>query len=98
MNTYEPPVVETESDTRQHLTAHVARFRAEGAMAQPVIFGDRRRPEAVLLSYEIYEQLIELLDDLVTEQRVRERLANDTGERFTLDEVAPELGIDLSKL
>jgi len=33
------------------------RFRQHGADAQPVVIGARRRPEAVVLSYERYLQL-----------------------------------------
>ncbi len=33
------------------------RFRKDGADAEPVVIGARRRPEAVVLSYERYLQL-----------------------------------------
>lgn len=34
------------------------RFRQEGAEAEPIVIGARRRPEAVVLSYERYLQLV----------------------------------------
>ena len=34
----------------------LARFRREGAAAEPVAFGSHRKPEAILLPYELYER------------------------------------------
>jgi len=40
--------------------AVLARFRLEGAAAEPVAFGSHRKPEAILLPYEVYERYEEL--------------------------------------
>lgn len=89
---------ETISNTRQHLTGHVARFRQQGLDAEPVIFGDRRQPEAALISYETFELLLDVAEDIAIAQRIRERLAEDTGDRTTLGALAAELGVDLDSL
>jgi hypothetical protein len=44
------------SEVRQRLSGILARFRCEGASAEPVAFGSHRKPEAVLLPYEVYER------------------------------------------
>jgi hypothetical protein len=44
------------SEVRARLSGILARFRREGAAAEPVAFGSYRKPEAVLLSYEVYER------------------------------------------
>ena len=44
-------------EARAQLPAHLERFREAGADAEPVVIGARRRPEAVVLSYERYLQL-----------------------------------------
>lgn len=44
-------------EARAQLPALLKRFRQDGANAEPVIIGARRRPEAVVLSYERYLQL-----------------------------------------
>ena len=44
-------------EAREQLPALLARFRQAGAAAEPVVIGARRRPEAVVLSYERYLQL-----------------------------------------
>ena len=44
-------------EVREQLPSLLAGFRRDGAAAEPVIIGARRRPEAVVLSYERYLQL-----------------------------------------
>lgn len=44
-------------EARAQLPALLERFRQAGADAEPVVIGARRRPEAVVLSYERYLQL-----------------------------------------
>jgi antitoxin StbD len=86
------------SDTRKNLTGHVARFRTEGVDADPVVFGDRRRPEAVLLPFDMFALLLDVAEDIVLAQRVRERAIADTGTRVTLADAADRFGIDLEDL
>lgn len=90
--------VETVSDTRKHLTGHVARFRAEGLDASPVVFGDRRHPDAVLLPYETFQFLLDIAEDLAIAERIRSRAATDNGNRTSLRDVAERFGIDLDTL
>ena len=44
-------------EARAQLPTLLERFRQAGADAEPVVIGARRRPEAVVLSYERYLQL-----------------------------------------
>lgn len=44
-------------EARAQLPALLERFRQAGADAEPVVIGARRRPEAVVLSYERYLKL-----------------------------------------
>lgn len=47
-------------EVRQRLSGILARFRREGVAAEAVAFGWHRRPEAILLPYELYERYEEL--------------------------------------
>lgn len=76
----------------------MARFRSEGVAADPVVFGDHRRPEAVLLPYETFTLLLDIAEDIAIAERIRRRLADDNGNRTSLADVAEELGIDLADL
>jgi len=44
-------------EARAQLPTMLAGFRQAGAEAEPVVIGARRRPEAVVLSYERYLQM-----------------------------------------
>lgn len=91
-------MVETISDARKHLTGHVARFRAEGLDAEPVVFGDHRQPEAALVPYQMLTLLLDVAEDIVIGERIREREATDTGGRTSLADLAAEFGVDLDDL
>jgi antitoxin StbD len=70
-------------EARAQLPAMLERFRRAGADAEPVVIGARRRPEAVVLSYERYLQLAG------GRERVRailERQAAESGSRPAPDE------------
>jgi PHD/YefM family antitoxin component YafN of YafNO toxin-antitoxin module len=47
------------SEAREQLSRALARFRLEGAAAEPVIFGSHRKPEAVVIPFELYAQLVD---------------------------------------
>ncbi|MDQ1250066.1 MAG: antitoxin StbD [Actinomycetota bacterium] len=47
----------TTTEARSALSATLARFRAEGIGAQPLVFGDHRRPEGVVVPYDLYAEL-----------------------------------------
>ena len=53
-----PVVVQVHplSEVRARLSGILARFRREGAAAEPVAFGSHRKPEAILIPYEAYER------------------------------------------
>lgn len=44
------------SEMRAQLSGILARFRREGAAAEPIAFGSHRKPEAILIPYEAYER------------------------------------------
>lgn len=91
-------MTETISGARRNLTGHVARFRKEGLEAEPVVFGDHRQPEAVLLPHATFQLLLDVAEDVAIQQRLQERLAADNGNRTTLAEAAAAFGIDLDEL
>lgn len=54
----------TTSDARSAITKKLAEFRERGLSAEPLVFGDHRRPEGVIIQYEIYRQLEDAIDQL----------------------------------
>ena len=65
-------------EARAALPAMLERFRQEGADAEPVVIGARRRPEAVVLSYERYLQLAGGRERVVAALDRQTRLAGAT--------------------
>ncbi|MBK5305871.1 MAG: hypothetical protein JJD92_04205 [Frankiaceae bacterium] len=54
----------TTTEARTALSQVLATFRAQGVAAQPLVFGDHRRPEGVVLPFEVYAQLEDQIDQL----------------------------------
>jgi antitoxin StbD len=79
-------------DARVALPAALRRFRVEGVSAEPLIFGAHRRPEAVVIPFELYAQLLPVIEDLEIAQLVRDRSAS--GESVPLADIAAAAGLD----
>jgi antitoxin StbD len=54
----------TTSDARISLSKKLAEFRERGIGSTPLIFGDHRKPEGVVLPYELYSRLEDAIDQL----------------------------------
>lgn len=88
------PVLGTR-EFREGIRKILDRFRQLGNKAEPVFLGPRRKPEAVLLSYASYEEMVEELENAAIVRLVEERLpAADAKLGTPLDEAACELGFD----
>lgn len=80
------------SDARNELPKALKRFRAEGASADPVVFGSHRKPEAVVIPFALYSQLLPMIEDLEIAALIRVRAV--AGEPSPLSEIAATLGLD----
>ncbi len=77
---------------RTELPRALARFRAEGESAEPVVFGSHRRPEAVVIPFELYSQLLPAIEEIEIARIVRER--SQAGEPRPLADLAESIGLD----
>ena len=78
-------------EARTEIPKALKRFRVEGATAEPVVFGSHRKPEAVVIPFELYTSLLPAIEEIEIAQIVRER----QGEQARpLSEFAAELGLD----
>lgn len=88
------PVLGTR-EFREGIRKILDRFRTLGKRAEPVFLGPRRKPEAVLLPYESYEEMIEELENAAIVRMVEQRLpAAEAALGTPLEEAARELGFD----
>lgn len=66
----------SSADARNGLGATVKRFRLD-QNAAPVVFGAQRKPEAVIMPFAQYEQLLSTLEDLEIAAIIAERVGHD---------------------
>ena len=79
-------------DARTALPDALRRFRIEGISAAPILFGAHRKPEAVVIPFELYAELLPVIEDLEIAHLVRARAA--AGESVPLADVASAVGLD----
>lgn len=91
-----PLPVLPSSDARDELPKALKRFRSEGAAAEPLIFGSHRKPEGVVIPFELYEEVLPLVEDILIARTARERIA--AGPALPLSDIAARLGVDLDSL
>ncbi|WP_188743663.1 hypothetical protein [Agromyces bauzanensis] len=93
MSMYQLPLpVLPSREARAAMSGALARFRERGAAAEPVVFGAHRKPEAVVIPFELYAELLPVIEDLEIAHLVRERAA--AGESVPLSEIAAAAGLD----
>lgn len=83
--------VRTSREAREELGATLARFQVEGAMAEPVIFGAHRKPQAAVIPFELYERLESILEDLELAETLASRMSQPSSDS---DSLLTDLGFD----
>lgn len=80
---HKPHQVLATREARAQLPALLEQFRQAGADAEPVVIGARRRPEAVVLSYERYLKLAGGRERVAA---ALQQQASETGETLDTDQ------------
>ncbi|MGP9651747.1 hypothetical protein ACT3UA_11350 [Glutamicibacter sp. 363] len=83
--------VHTSKEARDELGSLLATFRKEGSKASPLVFGSHRKPEAVVLPFEVFEQIAPALEDLEIAHIVNSRCDDKI---IPLSEIAEQFGLD----
>ena len=83
------------SQMRTEIHAALERFRTDGITAMPVVFGSHRKPEAVLIPYELYDKLASAVEDLLLAELIRIRLSGPKSDQ-SFEELVEELGFKMS--
>lgn len=84
------------SKARGELSHTLERFRRDGVVAEPMVFGGHRRPEGVVIPFEMFERLLPAIEDVLLAEDVRARLASSGPSESFDDFVTSELGFDLA--
>ena len=78
-------------EARTEIPKALRRFRVEGASAEPVVFGSHRRPEAVVIPFELYSALLPVIEEMEIADVVRARRGEQPR---PLADLAGELGLN----
>jgi PHD/YefM family antitoxin component YafN of YafNO toxin-antitoxin module len=92
------PAVLPVREARASLSRLLAEFRERGLSADPVFVGSHRRPDGVLIPMALFEELIPAIEDLLVSDEIRRRIAADTGERVSHEDLLAELGVNPATL
>jgi PHD/YefM family antitoxin component YafN of YafNO toxin-antitoxin module len=93
METAQHEVLSTR-DARKNLSKMLRLFRERGLAAQDFVIGSRRRPEAVVISYDRYLELVDPRADQEMRAVSEARLASPASVVVDLDEIAVDVGVD----
>ena len=88
------PEVESVREAKSHLSGYLEDARTMGADAPPRLFGAHRRPEAVVLSYEGWLQLMDAAENVEIAVLAANRSATRGKKSVELDEAMELLGFD----
>jgi antitoxin StbD len=86
--------VESVREAKSHLSVYLDDARKLGAEAPPRLFGSHRRPEAVVLSYEGWLQLLDAAENREIAWLLANRSATRGKKSVELDEAMTTLGFD----
>ena len=85
------------SRARTELSSTVSRFLEEGLLSRPILFGSHRKPEAVIISFELYEHLLPEIENIQLNETLKRRI-NDGQKRISFEELAAQVGIDTADI
>lgn len=81
------------SEARAELSSTIMRFRLEGLLSRPVLFGSHRKAEGVIISVELFEKLIPQIESIQLSEMIHRRI-NDGLPRISFEELVTQVGLD----
>jgi antitoxin StbD len=82
------------TEVRAKLSQIAAEFERRGIGAEPVAFGSHRRPQGIILPWDLWLEILPAIEDHLDAAEARQRLAEAGGERVSFDEAAHALKRD----
>lgn len=79
---------------RAKLSQIVAEFERDGLGSEPVTFGSHRRPQGVIIAWDLWLEILPAIEDRLDAVEALHRLAHGGDERVSFDDVASVLGRD----
>ncbi len=94
MATGSPREILPTTEARAKLSQIAADFDRDGASAEPVAFGSHRRPQGVIIPWELWLEIIPAIEDRLDAAEARHRLETSGDERVSFNDMAKALGRD----
>lgn len=82
------------TEARAKLSQIAAECERDGIGAEPVAFGSHRRPQGVILPWELWLEILPAIEDRLDAAEARQRLAEAGDDRVGFDETAQALDRD----
>lgn len=86
--------VRPTTEVRAKLSQIAAEFERDGVSAEPVAFGSHRRPQGIILPWELWLEILPAIEDYLDAAEARHRLDEAGSERVGFDRAAEALGRD----
>ena len=94
MSTIIPREILPTTQARAKLSQILAEFERDGVNAEPVTFGSHRRPQGVLIGWDLWLEILPAIEDHLDASEARHRLERAGSERISFDDAATALGRD----
>lgn len=82
------------TEVRAKLSQIAADFERHGVSAEPVAFGSHRRPQGIIIPWELWLEILPAIEDHLDAAEARQRLAEASDERISFDDAAKALKRD----
>ncbi len=82
------------TEARAKLSRIAAEFERKGSGAEPIAFGSHRRPQGVIIPWELWLEILPVIEDHLDGADAHQRLNDAGSERVTFDAAAAALGRD----
>lgn len=82
------------TEARAKLSQIAADFERHGVSSEPVTFGSHRRPQGVIIAWELWLKILPAIEDQLDAAEARQRLGDAGEARVGFDEAAKALKRD----
>lgn len=94
MATTRPREILPTTEARAKLSQILVEFERDGVNAEPVTFGSHRRPQGVIIAWDLWLEILPAIEDHLDATEARHRLDNAGDERASFDDAAQAMGRD----
>jgi hypothetical protein len=80
------------NEARARLNAIAATSDADGSHAEPVVFGSHRRAQGVIVSWELWQRIAPVVEDVLDAELATQRVRASAGQRLSRTDIDTALG------